>query len=134
MRARESGSGLERSGHVPLKSRHFAGNAQLQKAAENSPPLRQGATGDGVAVVQQALLEVGITMPISIASGRPDGIYGDETAAAVRKFQRQVGLLADGIAGRQTLLRLDGLYVLQERSLPPINPHGRGAITARRDS
>lgn len=31
-----------------------------------------------------------------------DGIYGPQTGAAIRKFQRQNGLLADGIVGRMT--------------------------------
>ena len=36
-----------------------------------------------------------------------DGEFGSETDKAVRLFQRQQGLGADGIAGRQTLTRLD---------------------------
>ncbi|MBI1242316.1 N-acetylmuramoyl-L-alanine amidase [Umezakia ovalisporum] len=37
-----------------------------------------------------------------------DGIYGPQTGAAIRKFQRQNGLLADGIVGRMTWQKLIG--------------------------
>ena len=36
-------------------------------------------------------------------SGNVDGIYGSQTLAAVKYFQRKNGLTADGIAGTQTL-------------------------------
>ena len=39
-------------------------------------------------------------------SGSIDGIYGAGTQAAVKKFQKQQGLTADGIAGPLTLKRL----------------------------
>ena len=35
--------------------------------------------------------------------GRVDGIFGDQTATALMDFQRNAGLLADGILGRRTL-------------------------------
>ena len=39
-------------------------------------------------------------------SGSIDGIYGTATQKAVRQFQKNCGLTADGIAGRKTLLYL----------------------------
>ena len=36
-------------------------------------------------------------------SGNIDGIYGSQTLAAVKYFQRKNGLTVDGIAGKQTL-------------------------------
>lgn len=89
----------------------LSGEPEITRAWANSPPLRQGARGEGVRVLQLALIDLGTPMPRSTANGLalPDGIYGTETAAAVTAFQRLNGLVADGIAGRQTLERLDAL-------------------------
>jgi peptidoglycan hydrolase-like protein with peptidoglycan-binding domain len=68
--------------------------------------------------VQQALSDLGYPMPISFATGSADGIYGRETTATVRQFQIDQGFPAsgqDGIAGRDTLRRLDSLF-------PPPSP------------
>src|SRR5438045_1866449 len=47
--------------------------------------------GDDVAALQQRLLEMGFD------PGRCDGRFGPQTAAALREFQRNVGLVPDGI-------------------------------------
>ena len=59
-----------------------------------------GSTGSEVKAIQQSLKDRGLY------SGSVDGIYGSQTQAAVKKFQKQQGLTADGIAGPQTLKRL----------------------------
>src|SRR5881227_591004 len=59
--------------------------------------------GDDVALLQQRLLDMGFD------PGRGDGIFGRDTEAAVREFQRNVGLLADGTVGPSTLKALDML-------------------------
>ncbi len=59
--------------------------------------------GDDVAVLQQRLLDMGFDC------GRVDGIFGQETALALRDFQRNVGLVADGTCGPATLKALDRL-------------------------
>ncbi|HJZ94666.1 MAG TPA: peptidoglycan-binding domain-containing protein [Gemmataceae bacterium] len=101
---------------MPLTSRRFAGNDRLQAAAQNSPPLRQGATGTAVEILQSTLVELGFPMPISTKCGRipGDGIYGSETAGTVRAFQSSQGLSADGIAGHDTLGRLDQIVAVRE--------------------
>jgi N-acetylmuramoyl-L-alanine amidase len=61
--------------------------------------------GDDVTTLQQRLTEMGFDC------GRIDGIYGPLTESAIREFQKQVGLSADGIAGVGTykaLIRLTG--------------------------
>ena len=64
-------------------------------------------------ILQRALDDLGFSMPISAPrkAAPPDGIYGQETAATVRKFQQREGLGVDGIAGRQTLTRLDQIFI-----------------------
>jgi len=53
--------------------------------------------GDDVATLQHRLNALGFD------AGREDGILGDQTAAAVREFQRNAGIAVDGIAGPATL-------------------------------
>lgn len=59
-----------------------------------------GSTGSEVKRVQQKLKDLGY------AVGKVDGIYGTQTKNAVTKFQRNCGITADGICGKQTLLYL----------------------------
>src|SRR5262245_38886168 len=96
---------------MTLVAPRLATNARLQSAARNAPPLRKGERGDAVALLQQALLDVGFRMPITTRNGAkaPDGIYGDETVKTVWTFQKREGLSNDGIAGHGTLHRLDSL-------------------------
>lgn len=69
--------------------------------ASGTPTLRQGARGDIVAGLQDALRSRG-------ASISADGVFGSRTTAAVRSFQRSVGLKADGIVGARTWAALRG--------------------------
>jgi len=59
--------------------------------------------GDDVATLQQRLLDLGFD------PGRCDGIFGRATDAALKEFQRNVGLRADGTLGPGTLRALDQL-------------------------
>jgi peptidoglycan hydrolase-like protein with peptidoglycan-binding domain len=94
---------------MALTNPRFSANRELVAASENNPSLKKGAKGEAVAIVQQALLDLGFSMPISTraGSGLPDGAYGLETEATVRAFQSRNGLHVDGIAGRETLKRLE---------------------------
>lgn len=95
---------------APLRSPKLSGNSRVISAATDSPPLRRGEQGDGVAVMQDALGEVGY-MPRR--SRRPDGSmdgnYGPATQAAVRQFQEahSVPYPSGHEAGRRTLTALD---------------------------
>ena len=99
---------------MALSSARLSRNKDLQAAAENRPPLEVGSNGDAVAILQRALIDLGFSMPKSTQSGSPDGIYGGETQATVQAFQRANGLTADGIAGRDTLNRLDQIFEAQD--------------------
>lgn len=59
-----------------------------------------GSTGSEVKRVQTKLKELGYY------KGSIDGIYGSATKKAVTSFQRNCGITADGICGKQTLLYL----------------------------
>lgn len=58
--------------------------------------LRKGYTGTDVISVQQKLKELGFY------TGSVDGVYGTGSMAAVKAFQRQNGLTADGLVGSRT--------------------------------
>ncbi len=58
--------------------------------------LKQGSKGGEVKEVQRRLKQWGYY------SGSVDGIYGANTIAAVKKFQKKNGLTADGICGKTT--------------------------------
>jgi N-acetylmuramoyl-L-alanine amidase len=57
-------------------------------------------TGDDVAELQTKLMELGYHLT------RADGIFGLATAEALRRFQREYGLVPDGICGPATLRAL----------------------------
>ena len=59
--------------------------------------------GEDVATLQTRLLELGFTVD------RVDGAFGRITDSAVREFQRNVGLAADGIAGPEVFRALGRL-------------------------
>ena len=71
--------------------------------------LRKGDEGPDVVTLQQALAELGYL------SGAADGNFGTGTQTAVKKFQTDQGLEADGIAGKKTL---EALYT--KSSVTPI--------------
>lgn len=56
--------------------------------------------GDDVAALQSRLTEMGFN------AGRVDGIYGPRTEAAVKEFQRSVGIKVDGRCGPATIIAL----------------------------
>lgn len=68
--------------------RHSGGNP-------SSAVLRVGMRGDAVGQLQERLVAVGYEIDV-------DGVYGNQTVAAVRDFQRVNDLAVDGIAGAVT--------------------------------
>ena len=64
---------------------------------------KYGSRGDEVTQIQTRLKRWGYY------NGSIDGIYGSQTLAAVKYFQRKNGLTADGIAGKNTLNAM-GIY------------------------
>lgn len=62
-------------------------------------PVRMGARGEAVVFIQKCLRNHGRYVTV-------DGVWGPQTDAAVRAFQRSRGLVADGIVGRATMRAL----------------------------
>ncbi len=61
---------------------------------------KRGSRGSEVRNIQTRLKNWGYL------NGKVDGVYGAQTEAAVKKFQRKHGLTADGIAGPATLAKI----------------------------
>ena len=68
----------------------------LSFAAYQPTTLRNGMRGEEVREIQQALITLGYL------KGTADGIFGNNTENAVRKFQRKNKLTADGLVGSKT--------------------------------
>ena len=80
-----------------------------KKASSSSPSssatrLEKGSTGSDVKDLQTKLKKLGYY------DAYVDGDYGDTTVAAVKAFQKKYNLTADGIAGKETLKKLDSVY------------------------
>lgn len=86
--------------------------ALLQNEDENvadAAVLKQGSKGDTVKTVQTKLIKWGYL------TGKADGVFGAKTKAAVIKFQRKNGLVADGVIGTRTAQAL-GISLSQNTS------------------
>ncbi len=75
--------------------------ASTKEAVKKYPTLKQGSKGAAVADLQKNLKSKGFY------KGPINGIYNTTTKNAVGKFQKAYAIKADGIAGPQTLSKLD---------------------------
>jgi peptidoglycan hydrolase-like protein with peptidoglycan-binding domain len=66
------------------------------------PLLKLGSRGQCVSLLQTKLNQHPISPKLDV-----DGIFGNQTHAAVRAFQALKGILVDGIVGNQTWGALD---------------------------
>ncbi len=68
-------------------------------------PLRPGSTGEDVRYMQRLLNELSRTYT-AVNRQTEDGIFGQNMSNAVRRFQRQFALTADGVIGPRTWERI----------------------------
>ncbi len=73
-------------------------NSELPVEGETWPTLRRGSKGDSVRECQTLLEKAGY----SVGRCGIDGDFGRATMAAVKAFQRDYGLVVDGIVGPMT--------------------------------
>jgi hypothetical protein len=91
-------------------------HTRLLRAQCNELPIARGESHRGAVVaVQSALASLNAAY---LAPAEVDGFFGPRTARAVEAFQRDYGLVVDGIVGRQTLDQLDALFSTPVVRLP----------------
>ena len=72
-----------------------------EKNAVIGAVIKEGMHGEGVKYLQEKLIEHGYL------SGHADGIAGERTVSAIKRFQSSAGLKADGVCGLQTYAALE---------------------------
>ena len=78
--------------------------ASSSSSSSSATRLEKGSTGSAVKDLQTKLKKLGYY------DAYVDGDYGDTTVAAVKAFQKKYNLTADGVAGSETLKKLDTAY------------------------
>jgi peptidoglycan hydrolase-like protein with peptidoglycan-binding domain len=141
-------NGLEPTGSVNSATSKKLGLSDTSSPAANPAPatpvarsdnsylgLRNGAQGNAVKEVQQALIDSGV-----VVRGGADGAFGNATKTALIAYQNSVGVTADGTVNQATIDKLglspvplvDNAPVIQE--VPPVgssNPYVGLAVGAR---
>ena len=92
------------AGSETLKKLDTAYKSAGSNTSTDDDSLRKGATGSAVKDLQTKLKKLGFY------NASIDGDYGDTTVAAVKAFQKKYNLTADGVAGSETLKKLDTAY------------------------
>ncbi len=73
-------------------------------------PLRLGAVNDQVRVAQIRLNRISRNYPSIPKIALTDGVFAEDTEAAVRRFQEIFGLAADGVIGKATWYYIRRIY------------------------
>lgn len=73
--------------------------------------LKRGMRSDAVATIQAQLNRIAVNYPSIPVVYPVDGIFGAQTEAAVKAFQKQFNLTQDGIVGNGTWYKISYIYV-----------------------
>ena len=92
-------------------------------ASAPSYPLQLGSTGDEVRTAQIRLNRISTNFPSIPKILATDGIFAEDTEAAVRRFQEVFNLTPDGIIGKNTWYTIQNIYIGVKR-LNDINSEG----------
>ncbi len=83
-----------------------------------------GSRGSVVAQMQLALNQLADRGVFALPAGRlaGTGIFGENTETTVKAFQKKLGLEVDGVAGPQTLGKIDDLRLAPAPAAPVLSP------------
>ena len=101
---------LEEAGLISADGVDVTVAPEYAQAKAGTHVFMRGHRGDGVEDMQERLIAVGAMDPEAGPAHGADGIFGRNTEAAVRSFQETHGLAVDGMAGPETLTKLDEMY------------------------
>ena len=72
--------------------------------------LKIGSTGESVRRMQDFLNRIRVNYPLIPQITNPNGVFGNDTADAVRTFQRTFNMTADGVIGRDTWNKITFIF------------------------
>ena len=84
--------------------------ASAEKAAKATAAPNSNLSSSTIKQIQRKLGELGFY------SGEVTGNAGNKTTAAIKAFQQKYGLNADGIAGSQTINKINSVYAASQKS------------------
>jgi hypothetical protein len=90
----------------------------------DKPTLRKGDRGEYVTLMQTELIQKGY----SCGDTGADGVFGTQTEKAVKRFQKDNGLLEDGICGKQTWNALSEQTILYTVTIPNLPKYHADAL------
>ena len=103
---------------------HDTDNVQDITPSYPGYPIRLGAQGQYVFIIQELLNGIAVNYPNIPLIYPPDAIFGSLTESAVITFQKQFNLAADGIVGPATWNQISRIYVAV-RKLAELGSLGR---------
>lgn len=83
---------------VVLSDGSDAGGDTVKYCETTLPILERGCKGNAVKTLQKLLIDYGY----DVGPDGPDGDFGKNTEAAVKKFQKAFGIGTDGVVGKKT--------------------------------
>lgn len=102
-RPRTGPVGISEEAAVALQSPRFAGDPVLEACLAGQHRMMAPEQGEAVRKVQQALIDLGFSIP-----GGPDGAFGGDTGEAVTQFKVGHDLFpSDPVVGVGTMTALD---------------------------
>lgn len=88
---------------VGLTRRREAERNLFLSVSKERTTIRMGCCGDDVEFLQRSLSDLGYSV------GKSDGMFGEKTFQAVKRFQKDNKLTVDGIVGKKTWGKLQDL-------------------------